>query len=310
MLTYATLDDFKLVKQVRDLNSITHGIPQELLDASNEKMKDYLIRATRYVNRFTRREFFPWRQTRSFAIPHAFNDLQMRRFLTANLYMDADLLEVKDLTNGDQSLTELDDFFYDVPNIYPIQSIELKFPNYWGGQYGQSLYSFNFNEPIIDVDGIWGYHDGYSRIDEAWVDTEDAVQDAPLSALATTITVGDVDGKDRNYLTRFNVGNLIKIEDEFIEIVEADTDANTLTVIRGIRGTTSASHVQDTPIYRWRVIEDIVEATLKIAKVWRESDTSIGGRMGVSDMSAGIEMGVPADPQNIIRAYQRSYIGR
>ena len=90
---------------------------------------------------------------------------------------------------------------------------------------------------------------------------------------------------------------------------DPDTDPNRVKVIRGIRGTTAVAHTDPTSkIYKWHVEDDIVEARLQIAKTWRESDTSAGGRIGVNDYSAGVEIGIPADPLNTIKMYQRSLI--
>lgn len=310
MLTYATLDDFKIAKQIKRITpGDKAGITAELLALADEKISDYLIRATRYISRFTRRDFFPYRQIRKFPVPHTFSDLRERRYLSSDLYMDEDLLEVKQLANEEQILRPNKDYFFQTANIYPIQAIGLKFPNFWGGLYAATTMSRAFDDPVINVDGIWGYHDRYPRENEAWVDTKDTVG-SDIDATQTSITVSDADGKDAQYLRRFTIGNLIRVEEEFMEVVDINTTSNTLTVLRGIRGTEASAHLSTKKIFRWRVVEDIVQACMVVAKVWRESDTAAGGRMGVTDMSAGIEIGIPGDVQTIIKMYQRTFVGR
>lgn len=311
MLTYATLEDFKIAKQVNQIRpGSKSGITADLLALADEKVSDYLIRATRYIDRFTRRTFYPYRQTRKFAIPHLFSDLRMRRYLTADLYMDDDLLEVKQLANEDQIMEEDTDYFFQVSNIYPVQSIALKFPNFWGGIYAATTMSRAFNDPVIHIDGVWGYHDRYNRVNEAWVDTLEIVETGGINATATELNLSNVDGKDAQYLRRFNIGNMIRIDDEFMEIVDLSTEDDTITVIRGVRGSLPVAHDEGAKIYRWRVVDDIIEATIQVAKTWREADTAAGSRIGVTDMSAGVEIGIPADPLNIIKMYQRTYVGR
>jgi len=309
MLTYATLEDFKIAKQIKNITSGNSGISQEKLALADSKIIDYLARATRHVNNTTHREFFPYREVRKFPVPHAFGDLQMRRFLFADLYLDEDLLEVIEFKNGNGDiLTEGEDFFFQNTNIYPHYAVALKFPNYWGGMYNLGILSRTFDEPIIQVTGIWGYHDKYPRKNEAWVDTLDTVTVA-INDTTTSISVADADGKDGINTKRFTEGYLLKIDSEFVEITEVDTTGNTLTVLRGARGTTAAEHDAGAKIYRWRVIEDIVEATMQIAKTWREADTAAGGRLGVGEMSAGVEIGIPGDPLTIIKMYQKSFVG-
>lgn len=314
MITYATLEDFKIAKQIKEIKA--PNIAADKLQNADDKIIDYLVRATRFINRFTRREFFPWRETRKFAVPHRFNDLSMRRFTLADLYFDQDLLAVNSLTNGNgDTLIENTDFFLMESNMWPKNAVQLKFPNYWGGLYSTGILSRSFDEPIIIVDGIWGYHDIYGRPNESWIDTYDTVGSAGIDATSRNIVVGDFDDKDALNMAKYVIGHLLKIDDEYMEVVgtklgtDPNTDPNTIKVIRGVRGTTAVAHTDPTSkIYKWRVVDDITEACYQIAKTWRESDTSAGGRLGVSDYSAGVEIGIPADPLNTIKMYQRSMI--
>lgn len=314
MLTYATLEDFKIAKQIKEIKP--PKIDPERMQAADEKIIEYLSRATRFINRFTRRDFFPWRETRRYPIPHRFSDLSMRRYTLANLFFDQDLLAVKQLTNGNgDTLIENTDFFLMESNLWPKNAIQLLFPNFWGGGFEIAVLSRAFDQPIIVVDGIWGYHDGYGRPDEAWVDTYDTVAATGITANDKTIVIGDTDERDALNQMKYTAGTMLKIDDEFMEVTgltlgtDPDTDPNRVKVIRGIRGTTAVAHTDPTSkIYKWHVEDDIVEACLQIAKTWRESDTSAGGRIGVNDYSAGVEIGIPADPLNTIKMYQRSLI--
>ncbi len=314
MLTYATLEDFKIAKQITQIKQGTSGASQQRIEEGENKIQDYLLRATAFIKRFTRRDFFPWRENRTFPIPHSFLDLSMRRFTLADLYLDNDLLEVHTLINGTSggTLSFGTDYFLLESNITPHYAIQLKFPNFWGGQSFAAT-SYSYEEPVIEIDAIWGFHNGYKRTNEAWVDTLETVQDGGITETQSSLTITSITGRDANYMRQFTVGNLLKIEDEFLEVVEitagTSPDPHTMTVLRGVRGTIAAAHDEGTKIYRWLVEPDITEACLQIAKTWRESDTSAGGRFGVNDVSAGVEIGIPADPLNTIKMYQRSIVG-
>lgn len=297
-LTYATVDDFLQMKDLAKSGLIT------VSDTGKNKIDTYLERATRYIQRQTRRQFFPWIETRKFPVPHAFYDLAMRRFPGANLNVDQDLLEAQLVFNG-QTIVPPTSYYLLEANIKPHFTVALKFPYYWGGLFGGS-YPFNrYDTPIITVTGIWGYAD-YNYPYEFWIDTFTV---APvLDDSQTTFEVEDVQIIDNFGQQAFTVGRFIRIEDEFMLVVARNITTNILTVQRGIRGSTAVAHAVDKPITRWRVIEDITEVTLQIAKIWRESDIAAGGRIGVSDVSTGVEISIPADPLKILASYQRSMI--
>lgn len=298
MLTYASIEDFKQMKDLGKAGIV--AIPT----SADDKIDIYLERATRFIDRFTRRQFYPWRETRTYPVPYAYYDLTIRRFPSAHLKLDADLLEVFTVNNGVKDL-EADDFYLIEKNVYPKSIVVLKFPNYWGGLTQTALR--RYDQPILSIDSMWGYAD-YQYPAEYWIDTNEVVEAGGITDTQTTLTFVNVDGDDDWGKVRISENYLIRIEDELIEVVSTNTTSNTATVKRGVRGTTKAAHDEGTTITRWRVIEDIVEACLQIAKTWREADLAAGGRIGVSDVSTGAELSIPSDPLNTIKMYARSIL--
>ena len=304
-LTYAVLQDFI---EMKDLGK--SGIVVDMSDKGRTKIEQYLLRATRYIQRHTRRDFFPWRETRKYPIPYTFYDLAVRRYPSAHLILDQDLIDVYVLNNGQEDIDDI--YFYPLElNIKPHYAIAVKFPKYWGGMYGGVTPFTRFDEGLISVDGLWGYAEntgGWRYPDDFWINTQFSLT-ATLSDNSTVISIPSL-GTQQDVLGEkpFVAGRLLKIEDEFIEIITDSIDTNTITVRRGARGTTAVEHLSGTLIERWRVIEDITEACLQIAKTWRESDISAGGRIGVSDVSPGAELSIPSDPLTILKSYSRSMI--
>lgn len=302
-LTYAVLQDFI---EMKDLNK--SGIVVDISEIGRTKIEQYLVRATRYIQRHTRRDFFPWRETRTYPIPYAFYDLAVRRFPTAHLQLDQDLLEVFTLNNGQKDL-DPDAFFPLELNIKPHFGLAVKFPEYWGGSFGGISPFKRFDEGVITVDALWGYAEntgGWRYPDDFWIDTRFELE-ATLSDSSTVFSVTDLENQiDELGEKPLVAGRMLKIEDEYLEIIAISTSTNTVTVRRGARGSEPAEHAEDTPVYRWRVIEDITEACLQIAKTWREADLSAGNRIGVSDVSPGAELSIPNDPLTIIKSYARS----
>jgi hypothetical protein len=298
MLTYATVFDFSQAKDLGRAGIVT--IPA----AAYTKIDDYLMRATRYIDRQTRRKFYPWRETRTYPIPYNYYDLSIRQYPSAELALDQDLLETLTVNNGQQDIPS-DGYFLLETNIYPKTLIALKWPYYWGGPYGAVPGLYRYNQPILSVTGVWGYADGRYP-GEWWINTYEAVPVGGITANQTTITVTDADGLDAWGTPRFQDGYMIRINNEFMEVTGVNTSTNVITVLRGVNDTVPAAHNEAIQIKRWRVLEDIKDACIKIAKTWLEADIAAGGRIGVSDTSTGAELTIPSDPLAIINSYVRS----
>lgn len=128
----------------------------------------------------------------------------------------------------------------------------------------KNWYAYNGSvQDAIAIDAYWGFRRRYS---EAWLTSNDTVQNNPLSSNATSLTVTDADGLDSEGLTpRFSYGQLLKIESEFLEVVDVNTTTNALTVNRGVRGTTAAAHAQGTPISIFAPEPTVTRAALRWA---------------------------------------------
>lgn len=114
--------------------------------------------------------------------------------------------------------------------------------------------------PTVTLTGVWGYHSDYAH---AWA-AVDTVQDNPLSASATTLTVTDVDGVDLwGFTPRMDRGNLLRIGDEYLVVTAVDTVANTATVRRGVNGTTAAEHAQGASVEVWQVDAPLRDAVAR-----------------------------------------------
>lgn len=298
MLNYATIDDFM---QMKDIGTKTGSITAPT-NRSIDKIEKYITRATRFIHRFTRRDFLPWIETRNFAPPYAYIDLAVRQMPRAHLKLDQDLLEAITVMTGD-TVIDTDNYFLLEHNIYPKHIIAISYPGSWGITLGR-----RYDQATISIEGIWGYQDAqYAMENEAWVDTDEVVEDGGITSTVTTLNVDDADGIDGRGETRFVVGRLIRIDNEFMEITDISTSTNKITVKRGVRGSTKVAHEEGTTIKTWHVVDDIVEATIQIAKVFREQDISAGNRIAVSDRGSDVE-GVPVDSLKLVQMYVRSML--
>ena len=193
---------------------------------------------------------------------------------TSVLELDDDLLEVTTFTtaNGDTDIDSGDYFLMcgESYNLTPYNRIVMK----TSGDQTNLLYS-GTTQQANSLTGIWGYHEDW---DNAWWDSGDTVQDSEgISDSVATLTVTDSDGTDMLGLTpRFKIDSLIKIDDEYMYVTaRVAGETNTLTIIRGVNGTTAAAHDKDTVVYTYHVQDEINHWVMRLAAwLYRQKDSS------------------------------------
>jgi hypothetical protein len=135
----------------------------------------------------------------------------------------------------------------------------------------------------VKVIGVWAYADDRAT---AWENSTDTVRDNPLAIGATSLTVADADGPDQlGIIPRFQAGQLLRIESEFVYCSAVDTATNVLTIARACNGTAAAAHTQGTQIDIWRPPEPVKQATAIQAVRLMER-----GFQGYGDARANVEM--------------------
>lgn len=221
------------------------------------KLISYLMMGSRLMDQIYKRRFYPLVETRTY-------DYQNSTALT----FDDDLLEVTTLAVEGTTITASEYL------LYPLN----KTPKGWLEMKDDSTEDLSYSDRAqgaITVLGMWGYHDDWAS---AWADSQDEVKDNPLTAAATSLTVNDADGGDENGLTpRFAVGDLLKIEDEYLAVTAVNTTTQVLTVKRGVNGTTAAAHIQNTTIYTFTPFSPATSGLLDLAKWFYEHRKAAGG---------------------------------
>jgi len=206
-----------------------------------------------------------------------------------------DLVSVDELTNGDGVVIPSTEYVLLKRHLYPKFAIKLK-PF---SDYVFELDDDGNPEDAIEVNGYWGYVNPAT----CWIDSGDKITGTGINSSDTVIICSDVSGVAGDLLSpRFEAGQMIKIEDEFLFITEVDTATNNLTVTRGYNGTTAVEHLIDTIIYVFRPNDIIVQmATRLVSWRYRQKDVDNFDKVfNFAEKSISIPSALPADVQAML----------
>lgn len=227
--------------------------------------KDYLIAAMRHITERidveTEKTFAPFKETRTLDLTPKFVDCDANQLLFP--YPVVSVTEVSILGtaltawDGDYAHRANADYTPYPKNRTPFYTLQ-GLRNYLVWSPDRSPNRLNNEADYLDavsINGIWCYRSRYEQ--DGWKASGDTVQSNPLLSSATTLIVNNINGAQYNAETpRFSPGQWLQIESEWLEVVATDisdggSPVHTLTVIRGVRGSTAAAHVKDTPISIW-----------------------------------------------------------
>jgi hypothetical protein len=111
------------------------------------------------------------------------------------------------------------------------------------------------------VTGVWGYNADYAN---AWLAVDAVTTTAITTTTATTFTVADVDGDNPlGESPRISAGNIIQIGTEWMDVIATNITTNTVTVRRGVNGSTAATHAIADVVSVYLVDENIRRAVTR-----------------------------------------------
>ena len=246
-ISYVTLTELKRQWETQNPANAT---------LSNPVMMEYARRASAKVDHITGMEFAPRIETRYYDTFGLHIDTSRNTIM-----LDKPIVELTTTVLADStSLTTDTDVRLYPRGATPAIELQIYYPNtnYWT-QYT------NDPQQSIAITGVWCWRDRYAT--DGWKLSGDSVQDAGgINAAVTTVTVTDADGT--NWIgdtPRFDLGQLLKVESEYMTVTAVNTTTQALTVVRGVRGSTAAIHAKDVAISVFTPNPDIVRATQLIA---------------------------------------------
>lgn len=230
---------------------------------------------SRLIDKETERKFYCWEGIYYFDGP------------SGKLWVN-DLLSVSEMAldeDGDgtyeETLAATDYLLYPY-NTYPKDEIKPA-PN---GNYGSFAVGVLKG---IKITGVWGFGDGTTAT--PYAASGDTVQDDPLTAAATLVTITDGD--------YFSIGQTIRMESEQAYVQRIDLVGKQLHVRRGVNGTTAAQHAKNTAISIYEYPQAITQAVhLEAAKAWKRKDEGWATAIAGSPETGGpvATVGLKLDP--------------
>ena len=138
-----------------------------------------------------------------------------------------------------------------------------------------SLYG---GQQTLTILGEWGW-----QTDKVSLSTADEISSTTTAAVSVTSGAGTY------------AGDTIIIDTE--QLYVSAVSGNNLTVIRGVNGTTAATHSGGAAYYKWKYADDVTQAALDIARTyWRSRDAGLTSIIGTGEMA----MSNPAREENAI----------
>jgi len=236
-------------------------------------IEDLIEEASRFIDDETGRTFYPRVETR-------YHDATDER----DLWLDDDLLEVISITNGDDTTIASSAYNLVPRNYSPHYAISII-------QSSSETWDVDSNgnsEDVIDISGIWGYHNNYSQ--RAWI-TGSTISDSDTITASST-TIGLASG------SLFDADQIIKIDSEIIRVTAVST--NDITAVRGENGSTAAAHDDSSTVYIWSPIRTAKSACRAIAR--SEYKRRFGEAEGTTTITGA---GVVITPDSIPRSAAR-----
>ena len=246
--------------------------------AKDAQLKRFIERASSFIERRTGRVFIPETATRYFDAP---------KLPRGALYLYDDLLSVTSVTDDQGALAAADYFLYPL-NRSPKRRVELNSSReFW--------YYDDTPQKAIVIVGQWGFGADYE-------DTGATLAAAISSTTATTFTASS------GSLVQTGWALLIDSETLFVSGVSG----NTVTVQRGVNGTTAATHALAAVVYRYTPPAGIEEAASLLAQTWynwRQAGGVKSSRIGDYAVTYLDGWPVPETVLNILREFAQPAYG-
>lgn len=234
----------------------------------DETLKGFARDASRGIDKYTRRTFYPRIETRRYDTPSSDTLRLDRDFLSVSGL--SDMNGASEIPSSNYWLSRGEDW-----NFRPYDRIVLD------DSTGEAFNYSGTPRRAVHVEGVTGFHES-----DGWVYSGTSVI-GDLTQGNRFAFVGGSLGQDlEGHSPRFALGVTIKVENEFM-MIEQGSGLSNIGIQRGLNGTDSASHASGTAIYVWKPEKDIAFYTKRLAS-WQymQSQSPYTERIAVPGMGS------------------------
>ena len=276
----------------------------------DDELRQFLIRASRRIDQFCKRKFYPIRKggnnTLKFDLPRD------QRKLT---FPEWDVVDVKGLSalNG---ASEIDSGAYwlksgDRWNITPYDRVELDI------SIGSLINFSGTPQRAVHLDAVVAYNEDYGN---AWVDSGASLTD--LLSISVTLASTNASGAFNTIglSPRFQQGQIWRLgsgaSEEYVYAKDTAAGADDeegkaiITLIRGINGSSAVEHAASTTIYVWQTEQEIEDSTIELAAfMYQKASSPFTNRISMLQLGI-VEMpdAWPEQTRERIKRYKKQII--
>ena len=269
-----------VARQLNTVNPSESGIPAAVLDPANGQYADFWSYVTDQchavsdeIMQLCNRSFVPYVASYSWRYRDAI-------YLDGNLWLKEDLLVPTTFEIGGVTVDPVS--YSGVPSdVLPYMYVDFDFSTVsgistaWGAGY-------NF-------EGTWGYVENLSQ---AWVTV---IRAFTCTSSETVFPVLDAN--------LFETLQYLRCESEMMQVVSRNTTDNEITVVRGVNGTSAASH-SAVPLQKFKVTSAIADAATRWVAYRYQRRTDVGQTVQLPDGSVVIANG-PEGVAKTLAEYRR-----
>lgn len=237
-------------------------------------LADLVIQVSDYITGQCDRSFVPYREDKILYFADMWDGTYDRR--RGFLWLPDDLIAVNTLTWDTTTLSATD---YRLQNTDSVTA--------WGILFNPSSslsWSSDFNAGLT-VSGIWGCIDTLNQ----WSTVDSSVTIADTTTVTVTVAASSA----------YEIWQYLRCESEYMQVTNKPS-ATTLTVLRGVNGTTAAAHAAK-PLQTFMPVADIRMAATRLAAFFYEKRLDVGGAVQIGD-SAFLLDSLPVVVKEAIKA--------
>lgn len=248
-------------------------------DDDQARIETFIHGVSSWMQERTQRTFVPYEDTRTF-------DARGSHLTSRRLRVDDDLLAVGTLTNGNAEVIAASARRLLPSNVYPKYEVELLPSANKAWAYADDW------QDALTVAGIWGFHENYPK---AWK------SHAPLTAALSSAT-GTLVALANGTLGLEVLGYAL-CEGEQMQI--RAVASGTLTVDRGVNGTTATTHNAGAEVKVYQQTPAIALLAHRATLFFYEHRDTIGTRIEVAGNATLVEGLIPDDLKQAVLDYRR-----